>query len=229
MKSTVAAVSVGNGVWRIINAVLSANSYVCATGTGGDCFLVDPGSERDVIQDLLDAEGLTPRHIVLTHGHFDHCGSAAYFRTRYQCEVRLHLDDIKLLKASNFLMMAFKIPFTLEVPDVEGWRELSLGVPGGAIEFIHSPGHTPGSSVIRYGRAAFTGDTLFTSGMGLSRLPGEDSGQLRATLLRLLDTLAPDTIVYPGHGEPAAFVGVRQDNAALRAFLGEAATAPGRH
>ena len=33
---------VGERIWRIINQIHPSNSYICAAGTPGECFLVDP-------------------------------------------------------------------------------------------------------------------------------------------------------------------------------------------
>lgn len=204
-----------------MNEVLSANSYICATGEGDDCFLVDPGSDAVRIEQVLVRERLTPRHIFLTHGHFDHSGSASHFQQMYGINVRMHAADLKILKASNFLTMAFKIPFKMQIPSVDACDALRLTIGGRMLRFVPTPGHTPGSCVIQWGDVVFTGDTLYSDGIGLSRLPGEDAVQLRASLHGLWETMLPESTVYPGHGRPALFSHIREHNVALLAFLGE--------
>ena len=211
---------VGEGIWRITNEILSANTYVSRIGATTECLLIDPGSDRSRIEDVLVREALVPRHVLLTHGHFDHCGSAAHFQEKFGCDVRIHASDLKIMKASNFLTMAFKIPFQLTVPVADCWQELSLDLGSDVVEVIPSPGHTPGSCIFRYGHAAFTGDTLYSSGIGLSRLPGENAERLRTTLVQLMETLPPDTMVYPGHGDPAPLAQIRQHNLPLLEFVG---------
>ena len=51
--------------------------------------------------------------VILTHGHFDHAGGAAWFQEKYGAPCYLHGADLKTLRSSNFLIMAFRIPFSM--------------------------------------------------------------------------------------------------------------------
>jgi glyoxylase-like metal-dependent hydrolase (beta-lactamase superfamily II) len=71
--------------------------------------------------------------------------------------------------------MAFKLASRIEQPTeitavVSGQ---SVDVAGHALTFHGAPGHTPGSCIIEFGSALFTGDTIYARGVGLSHLPGE--------------------------------------------------------
>jgi glyoxylase-like metal-dependent hydrolase (beta-lactamase superfamily II) len=207
-------------IWRIANRTFASNSYICATGEPGACFLVDPGTDSEVIDETLQHLGLNPRQIFCTHGHFDHVGSAAIFQAKYDAPCYLNGKDLKTLRGANFLMMAFRIPFSLKQPIVEEAEGFSIILGDHQLSFIASPGHTPGSCLIQYGRAIFTGDTLFGYGVGLSKLPEGDSEQLKATLLALWDRIPGDVLILPGHGGCAPFASIRQDNRPLLHFLG---------
>ena len=182
--------------------------------------LVDPGTDPDGIDEALAGLGLEPRHVFCTHGHFDHAGSAAFFQKRYGASCHLHEADRVTLGQAKFVMMAFKIPFAMEVPQVEWMNGSPIAVGGTKVTVLHAPGHTPGSCLIQYGNGLFTGDTLFSHGVGLSRLPGEDRAGLRATLLGLWDQISEDALVCPGHGECSPFSSIRQTNTRLLRFLG---------
>jgi glyoxylase-like metal-dependent hydrolase (beta-lactamase superfamily II) len=66
------------------------------------------------------------------------------------------------------------------------------------IEFLHTPGHTPGSQCFRVRNALVSGDTLFIQGCGRVDLPGADPDQMYASLQKL-NALPGETILYPGH------------------------------
>lgn len=209
-------------VWRVTNGAFPSNCYASATGIPGECFLVDPGLDAPLVDRALVELGLTPKAVLCTHGHFDHAGGASYFQKKYGCPVFLHSADTKTLRSSNFLLMAFKIPVRIELPEVTfvtaATGPLQIGLQ--EIRFIPAPGHTPGSCVIQCGGSLFTGDTLYSRGIGLSKLPGEDPDQLRETLLSLFE-LPGSSMVHPGHGDSAAFDWIKRNNQPLQAFLQE--------
>lgn len=208
-------------VIRVRNGVFSSNTYLCRTGTPGDCILVDPGLDAASIEDALDASGLVPRAIFCTHGHFDHLGSADHFRKKYSIDCHLHSADLKVARSSNFLMMAFKIPGKVIVPDVfvaidEGF---TWSAGDDELRIIHVPGHTPGGCIINFRGNAFTGDTLYRDGVALVSLPGENVLQLVASLRKIWTSFPDETVIQPGHGGSGPFGDVKQHNTALRRLL----------
>jgi glyoxylase-like metal-dependent hydrolase (beta-lactamase superfamily II) len=224
LTNAAALAPVANRIWRVVNEIFPSNSYVCAIEEPGGCFLVDPGTDPGPIEALLEALQLKPRQVFCTHGHFDHAGSAAYFQAKHGIPCYLHEGDLRTLRGSNFLLMAFRIPFSMEQPKVTEARTFPSDLATLDLQVIPSPGHTPGSCLLRYGKVFFTGDTLYSRGVGLSRLPGEDSAQLRTTLLALWEDLPLDGLVLPGHGDAALFGTIREENGPLRAFLGLSGT-----
>ena len=211
---------VAAGVWRIANQIHPSNSYICATGEPGACFLVDPGTDTGVIDAALAGLRLEPRQIFCTHGHFDHAGGAAWFQEKYGAPCYLHGADLKTLRSSNFLIMAFRIPFSMTLPTVVEAEGFTADLGGRTFRVIPAPGHTPGSCLFQFGELLFTGDTLYARGVGLSKLPGGNGGMLRATLLDLWDRIPGQALVLPGHGEHAPFSQIRLENRPLLEFLG---------
>ena len=94
------------------------------------------------------------------------------------------------------------------------------------VRFHPMPGHTPGSCAIEHSNSLFTGDTLYSRGVGLSSLPGESADLLRQSILAIWDQFGENTIVRPGHGESAAFGWVKKNNSALLKFLKALPEAP---
>lgn len=213
----------GGQSWRITAGEFPSNAYVCALGETRDCVVVDPGLDGESILQGLAALQLQPRGVACTHGHFDHLGSAAVLQQTYGCPVWLHAEDRQTMQRSNFLLMAFKLAARIQLPapTLLSGPDARVTVGKTALRFRHAPGHTPGSCIVELGQAWFTGDTLYARGVGLSRLPGEDAAQLRASLRGLWPDLGEVPVVLPGHGGAASGEDIKQHNAPLRAFLDE--------
>lgn len=219
MESTV--IEESPGLWRVTNTGYPSNTYVCQFGSGSDCFVVDPGLDGAAIDALVETLGLTPRLVFCTHGHFDHVGSASLFQQKYGAPVHLHSADVPTMKGSNFLLMAFKLPYRVTAPEVvrisDGFRTV---IGNGELVYRLTRGHTPGSCLIIHDGVVFTGDTLYAQGIGLSKLPGEDLTALKESLQSIWGELPEEAMIYPGHGEPARFSWIKQNNRALLRFMG---------
>ena len=76
--------------------------------------------------------------------------------------------------------------------------------PAYTLRVIHTPGHTPDSSVF-YDAArgtAFVGDTIFRGSRGNDRLPGGDGPLLLRSIREKVLALPPETVLYSGHSDP---------------------------
>ena len=187
----------------------------------GGAILIDAGLDGPAIDAEMAEQGLRPHQVFCTHGHFDHAGSAAYFQKKYGCQVFMHKADARTLKSSNFLLMVLKIAHRIEQPEVIYIdASFSIDIGGHALRYLSAPGHTPGSCVIEFGAAWFTGDTIYSRGVGLSAMPGEDSQLLRQSILNLWDGISAGRLICPGHGEAMDGSAVRSGNHALLKFLG---------
>ena len=70
------------------------------------------------------------------------------------------------------------------------------------IEFLHTPGHTPGSQCFCVKNTLVSGDTLFIDGCGRVDLPGSNLEDMYRSLQRLKQ-LPGDTLLLPGHNYSA--------------------------
>jgi glyoxylase-like metal-dependent hydrolase (beta-lactamase superfamily II) len=212
-------------VWRITSGEFPSNAYFCEANVPGGGILIDAGLDGAAIDKQLSAQGLRPHQVFCTHGHFDHIGSAVYFQNKYGCQVFLHEGDAKTIKAGNFLLMVLKIDQKITLPKATFVDDHSaFDIDGHALMFRPAPGHTPGSCVIELGSALFTGDTLYSRGVGLSNLPGEDTERLKQSIRRLWPSLTAAVTIYPGHGNATDGESVRTQNLALQKFLNATST-----
>jgi len=96
---------------------------------------------------------------------------------------------------------------------------------GGRWSWIAAPGHTEGATVyvVSYDdgdvhkEIAFTGDVLFSSGVGRTDLHGGDAQLMERTLARLGTELTPETLIVPGHGPGSTIAAELAKNPLLRA------------
>lgn len=206
-------------VFRVRNREISANTYLVPLDRRGDCLMIDPGLDLAAIEAALVEHRLTPTAVICTHGHFDHVGTAAHFGDRYAIPVHLHSADVAIANRSNLMMMALKMKSRIILP--ASWVILDDGIQdaGFGVSVVHAPGHTPGSVVLRVGDMAFTGDMLSRIDVSRAKWPEHDQERLIASVRRIWDQLADDTMIYPGHGQGAAFGSIKRQNAPLRRLV----------
>ena len=172
------------------------------------CAIIDPGccspGETDGLLGFLEAEGLVPEKILLTHGHFDHSFGAAAIAVRLGIKVLMHPADRKVLEKGELFSGVFGMDGYNGRFPTEDIADGDLVKIGNNLEFkvIHVPGHTPGSVCFLHmeSKTMFGGDTLFAGSIGRTDLPGGDYDALMESIFGKLLTLDPAIMVIPGHG-----------------------------
>ena len=184
---------------------LETNCYVVTNEKTLECVVIDPGDESNTILDYLESNHLTCKAIFLTHGHYDHVGAVEAVQEETGATVYMNAKD----DAKN--MHSFHFPFTLP----ENGRTYDDGdvVSAAGIDFsiLSTPGHTPGSVVIRAEDALFTGDTLFRGSCGRTDLDGGSMEEMLLSLKKIC-SLEGDYEVYPGHMDCSSLIRERNFN-----------------
>jgi hydroxyacylglutathione hydrolase len=152
--------------------------YLIETKSG--LFLVDagsPGEEKRILRHIKKYSDKKLRLIFITHGHFDHYGSAAALRRLTGAFIAIHKDDAQamaegrteldsvgslgvigrpMLPLAEKVLKPEKTKADLLLSD--GDRLDSLGL---SAVVIHTPGHTKGSSTLFVlDSLAFVGDLI---------------------------------------------------------------------
>ncbi len=196
---------------------LASNCYIAGSAKTKAGMPVDPGDDADTILKAIADAGLNIKLIAITHGHLDHTGALKEIYENIWAEIAMHGDEAESLQGEyQTLGLSFGLAYPAPpMPD----RFLEDGdiVEIGDLKFavLHTPGHTRGG-ICFYGEGVvFTGDTMFSNGIGRYDLPGSSYDQLMESLSRLMK-LPDETIVYPGHGPPTTIGAERRTNPMLR-------------
>lgn len=180
--------------------LLGTNCYV-SWDEDKNCVVVDCGGDADKVADFIREKGLTPTHLLLTHGHGDHMGGAADLKEIFpQIQIVLGERDLEMIgdgeKSMSNAVAPYAKTFTPDILVKEGDQITSGNT---VFTVMETPGHTPGSITYFKGNEMYCGDTLFQGSMGRTDLYGGDDTAMFASLKRL-GQLEGYYKVFPGHG-----------------------------
>ncbi len=190
-----------------VQGVFAENCYLYIDPATRSGFIIDPGAQSDLIYDTVRDNRLNIEKILLTHGHFDHFGAAAYLKERLGAPVYIYPSDAPYLIDARLNLSAgagrpLTLPHYEELYDGEIIRLRARS--DFYLKVIHTPGHTPGSVTFYTPdeHAAFVGDTLYEHAPGLTHFPGGDRRELIRSIEERILALPDDTILLSGHSSP---------------------------
>ena len=194
------------------------NCYLLQTSAGH--VLIDTGcsnARKELYRELKGA-GCTPsslKLVILTHGHFDHIGNAAYIRSVFGARIAMQRDDAAMAergdmfinrKRPNILIRAI-LPILAGfgkperfIPDIlleDGYNLSQLGLEAKTISL---PGHSKGSiGVLTASGELFCGDLFENTKRPALKSHIDDSAAANASIANLEGLKI--RMVYPGHGQ----------------------------
>ena len=173
--------------------------------------------------------------IILTHGHIDHCGSAAKIARFTKAKIACHRLEVPFVenpkRRNELLHKRFpdqfsppqSDPFEAAKVDVVLEDESQIDLDDRVLEVVHTPGHSPGSICIidRKSHLAFSGDSI--QGRGERRpLLFHSYREYLSSLQRMRQETV--TMLLTGHPFPPINQGIIQDTQVKR-FLQESTIA----
>lgn len=196
---------------------LDNNEYLLWDDATRELVIVDPSIGGDAslgrAQELV-AQGIVPREIWLTHGHFDHVYGVPRWKSAFDVPIRLHPADEFLLARLREQSLWFGLPApSAFAPDATFQDGQTIYLGEHAAQVMLLPGHSPGSVAFHFAAHAFvvSGDVLFRGSIGRVDLPGASARDLNASLRRLT-SLPAATRVLPGHGDASTVAQELQNN-----------------
>ena len=170
----------------------------------GETVLVDSGAGRSyaVLLDTIETLGFKPANIkkvIVTHAHIDHVGSLHNFQDDFKAEIIAHELDAEGIESGSGIGADFYqvdyFPCTVDRRLTGSRGTITAGDM--TINWIHIPGHTPGS-IAPYidiaGKRVLFGQDIHGP---YNPAWGADPAKAKSSLQKLLD-LKPD-ILCEGH------------------------------
>jgi len=173
-------------------------TYIVGSKSTREVVIVDPAWDIQALLDIIDERDYKLTAALVTHYHPDHCGGSmmnqgiegvANLIGKQPVKIytnKLEADGVKKVTGiSDSDMVKVDSGDKMKVGDVE-------------VEFLHTPGHTPGSQCFKIKNTLISGDTLFINGCGRVDLPGSNSEDMYHSIQKLAG-LPDDTLLLPGH------------------------------
>ncbi len=162
--------------------------YFIGDKATGDVAVIDPAWDVNYLIEEAKKHNLKIKAALVTHGHFDHTNGVEELLNKLDIPVYINQKEAEF----------FKFNWGKEnVKETKPGDKLKIG--NYEIEFVHTPGHTPGSQCFLVHKHLVSGDTLFINGCGRCDLPGGDVEQMFDTIQNKLMKMPDDTLIFPGH------------------------------
>lgn len=199
-------------LWEIHEPWFSEHANVYLIKGTEKTLLIDTGVGLEHLPSWLEAQGLTPDIVVITHTHFDHCGGLSQFTAEHIFLTSQQAKNIQKIerwglsyfKEDQLTKTCGHAPYTYKKkPNLPAkWYPLenTIFLGGRTISVIDLPGHTDDSVGFFEEKTGwlFTGDTLY-QGKLYRDFQNSNPTHWRESLHKIV-SLKPTTI-FPGHND----------------------------
>ncbi len=192
----------------VVNPV-QENCYVLSDESG-EAAIIDCGcfdqSEWNRVKGYLHTNGLTVKHLLNTHLHFDHALGNRFVTADCGIIAKAHKGDLPLYnKMGVQLQMFFGNTFDgLSMPQIDTSLKDGDSITFGThtLQVLATPGHSAGGVCFhcKEENVLWSGDTLFEGSIGRTDLEGGNYSTLINSITTKLLPLPDETKVYAGHG-----------------------------
>ena len=173
-------------------------TYIIGSQETREVAIVDPAWDIQGLLDHLAEKDYKLTAALATHYHPDHVGGSMGGHSIEGIAELMNLNPVKVYANKHEADGVKKITEISESDMVRVDSGETLKIGHIEVEFLHTPGHTPGSQCFRIKNTLVSGDTLFINGCGRVDLPGSNSDDMFASMRKLAD-LPDDTLLLPGH------------------------------
>ena len=199
--------------------LFAENTIILWEEESRDAAIVDPGNsnpeEDKMLSEFVILENLNIKYLINTHCHIDHILGCKFVKEKFNAVYYAPENDIPLLEHASQQAEMFDIKLDpIPNPDVLISEETELYIGSSKLNFLFTPGHTPGEVCIYLAKEkiCITGDVLFNESIGRTDLWGGNYDQLIDSIQIKLLSLPDDVDIYPGHGSASTIGHEKQNN-----------------
>lgn len=190
-------------VKQIVNSVFTSNTYILSEDNYSCIWLIDVSDIEGVLNSLTKDENV--KGVFITHSHFDHIyGINKLLDTYPDCIVYTSEEGKKGLFSDKLnlsfyhedpiIFLGTNIQILQETDKIELFKNCFL-------ETMETPGHNWGCLTYKIENYLFTGDSYIPNVKVVTKLKGGDKEANKKSLQKIMDNIAVNTIICPGHGE----------------------------
>lgn len=194
----------------LLQGEIPVNCYIIEHNK--QCYIVDPGYEKEKIIQYVKDNDLEVLGILLTHAHIDHIGAIDAFNV----PIYLHEREYEVIKddgKNGFQFYGRQKPYNLEERNLVKMKDgFVLPLGDKKIEIIHTPGHTVGGVCYKIDDDIYTGDTLFEGTVGKWTFPTGELEVLKETVVNLIDNQEERMKIHPAHGRSSTIGEEKRSN-----------------
>ena len=193
-------------------------AYLIGDKATREVVVIDPAWDIEGLLNFVDERDYTLKGALVTHYHPDHCGGSFGHNVVEGVAALLERHSLPIYANEHEVAGVQKVTGVskTDLKSVSSGDKLTVGDID--IEFLHTPGHTPGSQCFRVKHTLISGDTLFIDGCGRVDLPGSNSEDMFNSLRKLAE-LPDETILLPGHNYSAVAHATMGDTKRTNAYM----------
>lgn len=212
---------------------INSNMYVLLSDN--EALIIDPHKNEELTK-MLKSKGIHKVTILLTHEHHDHSTGVYWYQENFESTLICQQNAADYISKKQYLrptLIAFILgeedhnngthrydefkndfnprQYTADITYTDSFK---LEWHSHTFEFYHTPGHSPGSSLILLdNQYAFTGDSLLKDIPIITRFPRSNKEEyINLTLPLLNQLLSSDMTILPGHGSPFVLSEIMENN-----------------
>ena len=185
---------------QILVTGMAVFCYLITDESTKEAVLIDPAGDFDLVYKKIEKHKANIKYIINTHGHYDHTSGNNHMIGKTGAVLLIHKNDIAYLGINKEECTLFSNEKERQDKKILLLQDNDKIVIGNTeLWVMHTPGHSAGSISIYANGNIFTGDTLFTEGVGRTDLQDSSTESLIDSIKNKILKLSDDTKIWPGH------------------------------
>ena len=184
---------------KFMRNLFDQNTYVLINKN--EAVIVDASAELEDVKEVLGKRKVLA--ILITHAHFDHTWHLEKYVNECDCDVYVCEGEEKRFideRLNASFIVRQKIYQNVDKKFVKYYAE-KLKIGSFDFDVIFTPGHTSDGVCILWNKNLFTGDTVFSDGIGRTDLEDSSAFEMKNSITKILDI--DFEMAFPGHYEAA--------------------------